>query len=223
MIDGAGSLKWVPESLMGVAATLPLLAFALNSSWAFMPILKTLQQNTTKRVAALIGCSNLIILVSYLLLSIVGYFMFCDSTHANILESLGQHVEHTTWRGGFVCMARLALAFQLSMGLPLRFVVTRGAMEVPTWSRVQRVCASCLIVGSAAASAAAVQSLALVLGVVSSICASLIIYILPAIIDIKSDSTWAFRKTLSVLSLGMGLFIMIGGLVANFSGVAQGS
>jgi len=219
----AGPLLWMPQSLLEVAATLPLLAFALNSSWAFMPILKTLERQTAKRVVGLIGFSNSVILINYLLLATVGYFMFCSDTHANILESLGEHVERNSWRGGLVCLARAALAFQLSIGLPLRFVVTRDAMGGSQWSTFKRVGVSFLIVGSAVALAWMVQSLAIVLGVVSSICASLIIYILPAIIDIASDSKWAFRKSMSVLSLGVGLFIMIGGLVANFYGVAQGS
>jgi len=219
--EHSGSIKWFPESLKDVAMAVPLLAFALNSSWAFINIFTTLEQKTTKRTAKLIGLSNLIIFAQYLLLSSSGYYTFCESISQNVLDVLGGHVKVRTWRGGLVCVARAALALQLSIGLPMRFIVTRDALAREL-SLPKRMCASGFILGSAVALAATGLSLAFVLGVVSSICASLIIYILPAIIDLASDLEGTQRKALSMTSLGVGLFVMVGGLAANLTGAVQG-
>ncbi|CAK0801362.1 unnamed protein product [Prorocentrum cordatum] len=219
-----GSMKQVPDSLADVAAALPLLAFALNSSWAYVPILCTLRDKTGPRIWSLLAGSNTIILLSYLVLSSCGYFMFCGETKPNILESMGDSVDPASAKGLAVRLARAALAFQLSIGLPGRFWVARrtlGGGELPLF---RRCCVSGALAGSAAVLAALPLSLATVLGVVSSICASMIIYILPAVIDLARKALpGAGRRACSVLSLLVGLFVMCFGLWANVTGVAKGS
>lgn len=223
-VAAPGSLKQVPDSLADVAAALPLLAFALNSSWAYVPIFCTLKDKSDARIWSLIGGSNIIILLSYMVLSSCGYFMFCGDTEPNILESMGQSVHPDSVKGTAVRLARAALAFQLSIGLPGRFWVARrtlGGGELPL---LPRCCMSGALAGSAAVLAALPLSLATVLGVVSSVCASMIIYILPAVIDLANKSVpGAGRRACSVLSLLVGLFVMCFGLWANVAGVAKGS
>jgi len=225
-LEGPGFWKEMPETWMDVAKTLPLLAFALNASWAYLNTLKTLEGKTTTRTAALIGQSILIIFVQYFLLSAVGYFTFCNLTSPNILDSLGEYVAAGTWRGNLVCTARAALALQLTLCLPMRFIVTRDAaargLSLDKDAPAKRMSVSFVIVGSAVACAVSGLPLDLVLGVVSSICASLLIYILPAIIDLTSDLEGKVRKALSACSLVVGLFVMFGGLAANLSGGVQG-
>lgn len=66
-------------------------------------------------------------------------------------------------------------------------------------------------------------SLALVLGLTSSVCASMIIYILPAIIDLKLQLPGFWRKVVSLLSFLLGCYILVAGVYANIVGAAVGS
>jgi len=132
--DNDTLLLW-PTSFASAAAALPLLCFALNSSWAYIPILCTLREKTDSRVRTLILGSNTVIVINYLLLALNGYAMFCSSTKPNILESLGDAYFHRvgpgsdTWLGKFkhyaVLSARVSLAVQLTLALPMRFFVAR--------------------------------------------------------------------------------------------------
>lgn len=220
-----GSLKQVPDSLADVAAALPLLAFALNSSWSYIPILCTLSDKTGARIWSLLVSANTVILLSYLVLSSCGYFMFCGDTDANILDSMGKSVYSDSFKGLAVRLARAALAFQLSIGTPGRFWNARSTLGGRELALLPRCCMSGALAGSAAVLAALPLSLNTVLGLVSSICASMIIYILPAVIDLKRAGVvpGAGRNACSVLSLLVGLFVMCSGLWANVTGVAKGS
>ena len=221
------TLSWVPTSLIGVASALPLLSFALNSSWAFVPILSTLRDRRPARCALLITTSNLIILANYLLIATFGYAMFCSATQPNILDSLGTTADQGTGVGLLVQMARVALSLQLSLALPLRFFVARKAIGASIASLRGRALLSAALVGSATGLAILPLSLAAVLGIVSSVCASIIIYILPAVVDLRlrvDDPLLprSLRLVASVFSLLTGCFVLAGGLTANLLGVSVG-
>lgn len=219
------SVRLWPSSFLNVAAALPLLSFALNSSWAFIPILCTLSEKRPRRVGSLIGASNLVIFLNYLPLATNGYLMFCSKIQPNILDSLGEVTSPGTFAGGLVVLARAALATQLTLALPMRFFVARRTLSGSLgWGALERGTGRAALAGALVASATALAimplSLATVLGVVSSVCASMIIYILPAYVDLRLRLPGALRKAGSVLNLLVGLFILLGGLTANLLGVA---
>lgn len=217
-------LQWWPESLVGIAAALPLLSFALNMSWAYVPILCTLRdRTTTPRVPCLVGCATTLVSINYFLLAVVGYSMFCGRVQPNILESLGNSVQDSTLQGLMVLLAKEALLVQLTLALPMRFFVARKSILGDKASFVARVSLSAVLVGAAAGLAVLPLNLATVMGVTSSICASMIIYILPAIIDLRTQLPGRFRKVASMLSLLVGVIVMVAGLLANALGVAAGS
>jgi len=216
-------LRYWPESLLSVAASLPLLSFALNSSWAYIPILCTLRNKSKKRVSGLILSGNVVILANYLLISTFGYTMFCDGTAPNILDSLGS----ATGSGAgpvrlLIMSARLALSVQLALALPMRFFIAGRTIGGDSNSPAVRIGLAGLLVGSALALAVTPLSLATAMGITSSICASMIIYILPAIVDLRIGLKGTARRLLSLLSLVVGIFIFAGGLTANLLGVAVG-
>ena len=62
-----------PRSFAAFAAASPLLAFALNSGWAFVPVFASLRDPTPSRGATLILVSHAIIAVNYLIIAGVGY------------------------------------------------------------------------------------------------------------------------------------------------------
>jgi len=213
--------------MTSLAASLPLLSFALNSSWAYIPILCTLKDRRPVRYASLIAGSNAVILANYVLIAAYGYGMFCEETEPNILDSLGGAAAPGTTVEVLVRLARGALAAQLSLALPMRFFVARRTVGAGVSSLFGRVLLSASLVGSATFLAVLPLSLALVLGVTSSVCASMIIYILPALVDLKfrvDDPLIprSLRLAGSAVSLLVGLFVMIGGLAGNFLGIAVG-
>lgn len=215
------SLAWYPASFMAFAATVPLLAFALNSSWAYIPILCTLREKSPGRVGGLIVGGNAIIFLNYFLLAANGYVMFCGRTQPNILDSLGAEAKGAN--AVLVLLAKVALAVQLTLALPMRFFVARRTLA-ENLGCAGRVAMSAVLVGSATSLATIPGlSLATVLGVVSSVCASMIIYILPAIVDLRMGVPGLMRKIGSVISLLVGMFVLFAGLVANVMGVSVGS
>ena len=58
-----------PRSFAAFAAASPLLAFALNSGWAFVPVFASLRDPTPSRGATLILVSHAIIAVNYLIIA----------------------------------------------------------------------------------------------------------------------------------------------------------
>ncbi|KAL3926125.1 MAG: hypothetical protein SGPRY_003449 [Prymnesium sp.] len=224
--EGEGMNMW-PSSFLGVAACLPLLSFALNSTWAFVPILSTLDERTAPQFSRLIGRSNLIILINYILISVYGYAMFCGQTQPNILESLGSIARDGTVTSKLIWCARVALSVQLSLALPMRFFVARRSVCPQVHGPVGRAMLALCLVGSSSVLAILPLPLASVLGIVSSICASMIIYILPAIVDLHFRLPDPFlpvwlRLATSILSLLVGCFILFAGLAANFLGISVG-
>uniref|UniRef100_A0A7S1AKW4 Amino acid transporter transmembrane domain-containing protein n=1 Tax=Noctiluca scintillans TaxID=2966 RepID=A0A7S1AKW4_NOCSC len=221
-----GQILWWTTSLLDICAALPLLSFSMNSTWAYVPILCTLRGKVeggkpTSRVYALIVGANAIIIGNYILLSSYGYTMFCENTNPNILVSLGAAVSPGTVQEIFVVLARTALSVQLTLALPMRFFVSRKtlASEMPL---SKRVLTAFLLVGSATVVASLPISLATTIGIVSSICATMIIYILPAIVDLRIALPGMLRRTGSLVSLSFGVFVMIGGLVGNITNKSVG-
>jgi len=208
---------------MNIAAALPLFSFALNSSWAYIPIFAGLRDKSAGRVNSLIGIASAVILASYLLIAAYGYSMFCDATQPNILDSLGDAAPPGSPDRPLILFARGAVALQLTLALPLRFYVARTTIASNESRCIKLVLLSGALVGSAVALAALPLSLATVLGITSSVCASIIIYILPAVIDLRLALPGRLRKIFSIFSLLVGLFVLTAGLVANVLGVAVGS
>ena len=114
-----------PRSFAAFAAASPLLAFALNSGWAFVPVFASLRDPTPSRGATLILVSHAIIAVNYLIIAGVGYASYCDSVEDNVVDSLPTS-------SAPALAARAALVFQLCCGLPLRFHVIAGAILPPS-------------------------------------------------------------------------------------------
>ena len=117
-----------PRSFAAFAAASPLLAFALNSGWAFVPVFASLRDPTPSRGATLILVSHAIIAVNYLIIAGVGYASYCDSVEDNVVDSLPTS-------SAPALAARAALVFQLCCGLPLRFHVIVGAILPPSLRR----------------------------------------------------------------------------------------
>lgn len=209
-------------SALKVAASLPLLSFSLNSSWAFIPILCTLKERTQGYTNGLICGSNLLIFVNYLLLCIFGYCLVDDPQNIkpNILENLGRGRD--VGDGGLVLFAKASLCLQLTLALPLRFFVARKTLLGDAGGCARALVAFALV-SSATLLALPEISLALVLGLTSSVCASMIIYILPAIIDLKLQLPGFWRKVASLVSFLLGCYILVAGVYANIVGAAVGS
>merc|ERR1711874_219501 len=102
----------------------------------------------------------------------------------------------------------------------MRFFVARKTLTGDVNASGPRLITSTVLVASAAMLAIMPLSLATVLGIVSSICASMIIYILPAIVDLYIRLPGNVRILASALSLLVGAFILTAGLLANIFGIA---
>lgn len=220
-------LEWWPQNAVDTAAVLPLLSFALNSSWAFLPTMKTMRERTASRVSVLILAASTVIAINYFLIAAFGYLTFCSKVQPNILDSYDS--TRNDGLGVFVVVARAMVAVQLTLALPMRFHVARttalGGRNVLFGIQGLKLRASVglLLVASAAGLAALPLPLATVLGLTSSVCASMIIYILPAFLDLKLQLPGVLRKATSVLSLLVGAFVLAGGLASNVMGTAVGS
>ncbi|CAK9047422.1 unnamed protein product [Durusdinium trenchii] len=192
-------------TLMNLAAALPLLAFSLNSTWAFIPVLCTLSEKHEKRsrMDQLIFFSNFLIFANYTVLAVCGYMTFGQEVKANIIDSLGHVRWGSWWMSWGVCGAKVFLCIQLALALPLRFFVARKTLLEfvgrKTPNGLERACVAFFLVSLATCVALPQVSLATVLGYVSS------------------------RKFSSLVSLIVGLFVLFGGVYANYAGVAVGS
>eukprot|EP01134_Creolimax_fragrantissima_P006662 CFRG6662T1 len=180
--------EYFPTSAIGAFNALPLIAFALNSAWCFVPILNSLYDPTPTRVNNMIVSANAIILTNYGILAFVGYFSYCNHTKDNILSNLPSTPA--------VIIARIMLIMQLCFALPLRFHVTRGVMyeqipnmpetqlSMPSSTTREKIIYTLVTTSSvllAVLIAALTTNLHVVIGLTSAICASFTIYIFPAL------------------------------------------
>ncbi|KNC83987.1 hypothetical protein SARC_03775 [Sphaeroforma arctica JP610] len=187
LVDDPPRFDLFPNTALGAFNSLPLIAFALNSAWCFVPILNSLYEPTPPRVNRMITSANVIILTNYALLAFVGYFSYCSNTKDNILGNLPSTP--------LVIVARVMLIMQLSFALPLRFHVTRGVLyeQAPfmpsrqlsdpstSGEKVVYTLSTTLLVGVAVMIAALTSNLHVVIGLTSAVCASFTIYIFPAL------------------------------------------
>jgi len=203
-------------------ASFPLLSFAFNASWAYVPILGTLRERRPARVWALIAGSMSIITLQYCLITVYGYKMFCDATTANILNALGENAAGS--RKILIGIAKVMLVVQLSLAMPMRFVVLRSCVFGDVALSVsRRVIYAIVTVGAACGLACLPLPLQSSIGIVSSIGASSVIYIFPAIIDLRLKLDGWMRLTISAIGLAVGLILLVGGTLGNIVGVAVGS
>ena len=226
------SVKFLPPGPIAAVNSVPLIAFALNSAWCYVAILaqtKTVRSNhaylgekqyefpSEFDVQTTIIVANVVILINYFLLSIVGYLSYCDETDSNILQNLPN--------SPVVLSARCLLICQLSLAVPLSLNVTRSILYsnwlepnewVPKWEGETKMKAmgvhvgiTSLILFSALGLAIAVDSLDVVVALTSSICASGIIYIFPALCYryyVDKNESLSFRSLKKNLPLGLVVF-----------------
>ena len=183
-------LLW-PESVAAVSSAVPLLSFALNSGWAFVPIYSTMRDPTPARGSSLIARAHVLILVNYLAMASIGYLSFCDGVVDNVVDNLPVTAVP-------VLLARVALILQLCCGLPIRFHVTAGmivaslrggAGATTTTTTGGTSCCGSLrwmvtqtcLVGSSLLFACLLTKLHVVVGLSAAVCASCIVYIFPGL------------------------------------------
>lgn len=213
---------WPHGNVLSVMASFPLLSFAYNATWAYVPILGTLRERRPARVWALIAGSMSIITVNYCLITVYGYNMFCDATTPNILNALGENAAGP--QKTLIGIAKVMLVVQLTLAMPMRFVVLRTCVFGDVALSVsRRVINAIVTVGAACGLACLPLPLETSIGIVSSIGASSIIYIFPAIIDLRLKLDGWVRLAISTISLAVGLIILVGGTLGNIIGVAVGS
>lgn len=222
--EAASSMRGGPASYVEALAALPLVAFALNSSWAFLNVFGTLDQQTQReRGNSLIIMALSAILANYFVMSVVGYASYCDATTPNILDSLRPR---GGWQDLFVAAVRGMLVTQLVFALPLRFNVARCVISsrVPSPGPRTHVLLTVGLVASAAGLAACPLRLNVAIGVTSAVCASFIIYIFPAALELSlmSREEEARRPVArGLVAVGVVLFgavLLVAGTAANVAG-----
>mmetsp|Transcript_5015 Transcript_5015/g.14029 ORF Transcript_5015/g.14029 Transcript_5015/m.14029 type:complete len:209 (+) Transcript_5015:1-627(+) len=194
---------------------------------------------TPRRTTALIASSQTVVLLNYLLISFSGYFSFCNDTKDDILQNLG--------KSPAVILARAMLVAQLCFALPLRFSVTRGivkrfmfgqssdASHHPDHSLASHILLTVAVVGSAAATAASASSISLAMSLASTVCASAICYVFPAMsfLSLQRKQQQHHHHHLRVLPsrlrratayaiLAYGSLMMVGGTAVNIAGAIRG-
>ena len=240
-----------PRSFAAFAAASPLLAFALNSGWAFVPVFASLRDPTPSRGTTLILVSHAIIAVNYLIIAGVGYASYCDSVEDNVVDSLPTS-------SAPALAARAALVFQLCCGLPLRFHVIAGAILPPESRRgggygddgdgdgddgdgnerrgdstrrgspfgsTRWVATQTFLVPVTMACACVATELHVVVGLTAAVCASCIIYIFPGVATLaaaRGEASTRRGGTAAGGLLAMGLFVMTAGTWANAMDAARG-
>eukprot|EP00192_Tetraselmis_astigmatica_P003830 CAMPEP_0117659378 /NCGR_PEP_ID=MMETSP0804-20121206/6401_1 /TAXON_ID=1074897 /ORGANISM="Tetraselmis astigmatica, Strain CCMP880" /LENGTH=541 /DNA_ID=CAMNT_0005466033 /DNA_START=40 /DNA_END=1665 /DNA_ORIENTATION=+ len=235
---GDGDLSWF-HVLFNVTSGLAMFGFALNSHWCFVPVMAAMKAPTPRRTTALIASSQTVVLLNYLLISFSGYFSFCNDTKDDILQNLG--------KSPAVILARAMLVAQLCFALPLRFSVTRGivkrfmfgqssdASHHPDHSLASHILLTVAVVGSAAATAASASSISLAMSLASTVCASAICYVFPAMsfLSLQRKQQQHHHHHLRVLPsrlrratayaiLAYGSLMMVGGTAVNIAGAIRG-
>ena len=119
--NGAASLALWPASATSALTAVPMLSFALNSGWAFVPIVSQLENPTPARGRALIYLAHAVFLIMYVIISITGYLSYCGDVEDNVMDSLPTDAAPAL-------AARIALIAQLLCGIPLRFHVIASAV-----------------------------------------------------------------------------------------------
>uniref|UniRef100_A0A7S4L9G3 Amino acid transporter transmembrane domain-containing protein n=1 Tax=Paramoeba aestuarina TaxID=180227 RepID=A0A7S4L9G3_9EUKA len=249
-IDSNVELDIGPQGIIFTINALPLMAFALNSAWCYLAILaqqktvislgydesgkdeqKSYEMPSEMAIQVPILGAKSLILVNYFILSIIGYLSYCNETQSNILQNLGT--------SPLVVFARSVLIIQLTLALPLRYNVMRTTIidgllgnykhlwEDDTKKDIaMKVFVTFVTVFSACGIAAAVDSLETTVGLTSSICASFIIYIFPALcyrhMLYEFDDQSLFKRVASVTLAAWGFILMIAGVTAIICSIALG-
>merc|ERR1712203_745999 len=142
----------------------------------------------------------------------------------NILDSIPS--SYQGWQGQMILVVRVALVMQLAVALPLRFNVVRSILNrwCESTESVGHVSITVAMVSSAVALAACQLKLNVAIGVTSAVCASFIIYIFPAGLDIvmwlkrnpgkRMDS----RRVFAIFVVGFGFLLLLTGTYANLRG-----
>lgn len=214
------AIIWTPEltgqGMLRVGEAVPMLAFALNSSWAFLPVMHELERPTVPRVLTLTVTSHALVLTMYLVLAFFGYTAF-HCAHGgkikdNILDELGET--------GPVLLSRVMLAAQLLVSSPMRLHIMRNAaLGERQRRRWIHFVVSTLCVAVPTILACLVKSLHTVVSLNGAMCASLIIYIIPACMFTKlktGDGGKMGAALTPIVSLFLlGAAVMILGVISN--------
>ena len=223
----------LPTNPLAALGALPLLAFALNTSWSFVPVFVSMSNEAecgTRRETArlrrlgswLAALVHLLVLVDYAIIAVVGSITFCDDVPQNILDGYTSDVRggEANWRAHMVLFARIALVLQLCFALPLRFHVARGVIIDERSATEWSLClTTALLVVSAAAFASPPVGLKTTIGLTSAICASVVIYVLPA----RVHAAFAERPAnaqlfIAGLVAAFGFVVLVGGSAGSVSG-----
>ncbi|XRB12046.1 sodium-coupled neutral amino acid transporter [Pseudoscourfieldia marina] len=206
-----------------IVAALPLLAFALNTSWSYVPVFFSMSddaQKGTRREAVRLRRSGTwlamivhsFVYVNYSVITVYGIVSFCGDVKQNVLDGYSIHSgKHDDWRGHMVLFARCALAVQLIFALPLRFHVARDVLVDAYNDDMMKVrLVTFALVASAAAAAAPPVPLRTAIGLTSAVCASVVIYIIPARLSFALYDSALARVTACAMAV-FGVLVMVGG------------
>lgn len=210
-------VELVPKSAIGYFKALPLLPFALDMSWSFLDFLPNMRNRTPQRVTGLIFGSSSIVFVNYITIAVIGYLSYCGTITPNVLDSL-QNVEGR--RQVLVQVARVALILPLSFSPPIIFSVIRGVINARLPFLVPymwfHVLITAVIVGSAVGVASTNVGINTVAGVVSSVCSSFLIFVIPASLEIANRRhVPAWRILFASMVCLVGLVVLVAGVYSN--------
>lgn len=126
-----GTMRAMGNNLMEIVSSIPTLMTAFACASSTMPIYNDLSKPSVKRMNIAGGTAILLVLVLYASIAFAGYFSYGDKISSDLLASYPLSTD--------VTIARLAMAFVLSVSVPLLMHPSRDALV----DMVQEIFALC--------------------------------------------------------------------------------
>jgi amino acid permease len=195
---------------------LPVIAFAAYHHVYALPIFREMKDPTPERFARVERVTFFIIEVWYLVPALLSYLVFGPEVAGNNLDNFRGDLLMSVVTGGYLLIIVFVFPLALfAVRLNLHFLVFG---ETETITRMQHWSETLLLFGGAMAIGLSVSDVSLVFSLIGAVSTSLLAFILPAVLLLRSAKTASseLEKTGARLVVFFGIVLAVLGVVTTF-------
>lgn len=215
---------WAPSALKAFSTIL----FAFCNHFTMLSIIPAFINPSPRRRTILTGLSSSIVFIFYLLVSLFGYLHFGNQVNSNILMARAT---------GFYAVAQLVVACVILVSYPLLcdptktcidFLVCKAAGKPKSMAEANvrnAAITAVLVVSSALIAMVAADQVLPILGLFSSLCGSLLMFIFPALYFLKLGHLYKVsfpERVMAYIDILVGVVVLIFGTYFNALELIEG-
>lgn len=208
---------WAPSALQAFSTIL----FAFCNHFTMLSIVPAFIDPSPRRRTILTALSSSVVFLFYLLVSLFGYLHFGDQVNGNILMAR---------ETGFYAVAQLVVACVILVSYPLLCDPTKACVDFLVCKVVGRprsmaaanfrnvIITVSLVVSSALIAMVAAKEVLPILGLFSSLCGSLLMFIFPALYFLKLGRLYKINpseRVMAYVDIAVGIVVLIFGTYFN--------